>query len=88
MPYNYFDLFETDRVGTVYDKPYSKSVIRDIKDIICRYNSKEHKKERICNFNLLLYGDYNCDGHFRNTAPCPVEACHSFCWQHHCSALA
>lgn len=88
MPFTYYDLFETDGLVTVYDNSYSKNITQDIKEIIYRYNNKKYKKERVCNFNLLLYGDYNCDGYFKNTAPCPVEGYHGFCWQHHYSSLA
>ena len=89
MSYNYYDLFEMGGwVDSMYDESYSEDVTQDIKEIICRYNDKEHTKERICNFNLLLYGDYNCDGCFSNTAPCPIEGYHGFCWQHQCSVLA
>lgn len=86
MPYLYdtfyIDDFENDNI---YNDDRGDGLLQDIKEIIARINAyspdSEYTKNRICNIELLLHGDYDCDGK-KTGAPCVLSVCNSFCWQH------
>ena len=83
MPYS-DDMFYVEGYNdNIYDyKPVS--LVQEIKEIIARINiyspDSEDIKNRICNIELLLHGDYDCDGR-RTGVPCVLSACDGYCWQ-------
>lgn len=83
MPYS-DDMFYVESYNdNIYDyKPVS--LAQELKEIIARINvyspDTEDIKNRICNIELLLHGDYDCDGR-RTGVPCVLSACDGYCWQ-------
>ena len=83
MPYS-DDMFYVEGYNdNIYDyKPVS--LVQEIKEIIARINiyspNSEDIKNRICNIELLVHGDYDCDGR-RTGVPCVLSACDGYCWQ-------
>lgn len=84
MPYS-DDMFYVEGYDdNIYDYK-NDSLLQDMKEIIARINvyspNTEDIKNRICNIELLLHGDYDCDGR-RTGVPCALSACDGYCWQH------
>ena len=84
MPYS-DDMFYMDDIDdNIYDDRHD-GLLQDMKEIIARINvyspSTEDIKNRICNIELLVHGDYDCDGK-KTGAPCALSVCNGFCWQH------
>ena len=91
MPFDSTETFYADDgwgSDSIYDYRSSEDTTEDVKEIIERYNDPEQKSNRVCNFSLLIHGDYDCDGITNNTAPCPLESYPGFCWQHACEVVA
>lgn len=83
MPYS-DDMFYVEGYNdNIYDYK-NDSLLQDMKEIIARINvyspDSEDIKNRICNIELLLHGDYDCDGR-RTGVPCVLSACDGYCWQ-------
>ena len=83
MPYS-DDMFYVESYNdNIYDYK-NDSLLQDMKEIITRINvyspDSEDIKNRICNIELLLHGDYDCDGR-RTGVPCVLSACDGYCWQ-------
>ena len=84
MPYS-GELFYMDDIDdSIYDDRHD-GLLQDMKEIIAHINvyspSTEDIKNRICNIELLVHGDYDCDGK-KTGAPCPLSVCNGFCWQY------
>lgn len=83
MPYS-DDMFYVEGYNdNIYDYK-NDSLLQEMKEIIARINvyspDTEDIKNRICNIELLLHGDYDCDGR-RTGVPCVLSACDGYCWQ-------
>ena len=83
MPYS-DDMFYVEGYDdNIYDDRHD-GLLQDMKEIIARINvyspNTEDIKNRICNIELLLHGDYDCDGKKTGT-PCVLSACDDYCWQ-------
>ena len=83
MPYS-DDMFYVESYNdNIYDYK-NDSLLQDMKEIIARINvyspDTEDIKNRICNIELLLHGDYDCDGS-RTGVPWVLSACDGYCWQ-------
>ena len=83
MPYS-DDMFYVEGYNdNIYDYK-NDSLLQEIKEIIARINiyspDSEDIKNRICNIELLVHGDYDCDGR-RTGVPCVLSACDGYCWQ-------
>ena len=84
MPYS-DDMFYVESYNdNIYDyKPVS--LVQEIKEIIARINvyspDTEDINNRMCNIELLIYGDYDCEGK-KTGVPCTLSTCNGFCWQH------
>ena len=83
MPYS-DDMFYVEGYSdNIYDYK-NDSLLQEMKEIIARINvyspDTEDIKNRICNIELLLHGDYDCDGR-RTGVPCVLSACDGYCWQ-------
>lgn len=83
MPYS-DDMFYVEGYNdNIYDYK-NDSLLQEMKEIIARINvyspDSEDIKNRICNIELLLHGDYDCDGR-RTGVPCVLSACDGYCWQ-------
>ena len=83
MPYS-DDMFYVESYNdNIYDYK-NDSLLQDMKEIIARINvysqDTEDIKNIICNIELLLHGDYDCDGR-RTGVPCVLSACDGYCWQ-------
>ena len=77
-----YDTFHTESyIENIYDEDYGDNPTVDIKEIIERVLDTEFLTNKICNIDLLIYGDYNCNGNGK-TAPCACSAIDGFCWQH------
>ena len=83
MPYTNNIFYVIDR-NNLYDDRH-EDLLQDTKEIIARINvpspNKEDITNRICNIELLIYGDYDCEGK-KTGVPCILATCNGFCWQH------
>ena len=83
MPYTNNIFYVIDR-NNIYDDRH-EGLLQDTKEIIARINvpspNTEGIKNRICNIELLIYGDYDCEGK-KTGVPCILATCNGFCWQH------
>ena len=84
MPYTNDTFYLEDFDNSIYDDRHD-GLVQDMKEIIARINidcpNTEDIKNRICNIELLIHGDYDCDGKSTGV-PCSLSACEVYCWQH------
>lgn len=83
MPYTNDTFYLEDFDNNIYDDSRA-GLVQDMKEIIARINvyspNTEDIKNRICNIELLVHGDYDCDGK-KTGVPCVLSACDDYCWQ-------